>query len=320
MRDKVLSVCLITYNHAKFIREAIEGVLMQEVDFSWELIIADDFSTDGTREILIEYSQKHPSFITLILQEKNVGPAQNWIDLLNKPKGKYIAYLDGDDYWTEPNKLQKQVDFLNANTSYSACCHNVTQYDERNAEKHIFWTWQTEKDIDMLQLSTGNCISTLSLVFRNDKALIAELPTFIDYPIGDYVLNLLLAKKGMIKYFPFLGGVYRVHEKGSWSTKSNSIDHAVAIGTRSVFMFEGFLSYFSSESRKVKRNFTRQLLGNYNKLRIVFAMQGEKTASKRYAVLFLRKGCSMFLLNGRKVFSAILNLLYFSFFKKRAKY
>ena len=119
----LLSVCLITYNHFKYIKQAIDGVLMQKVDFSWELIIADDFSTDGTREILLEYKKKYPQFITLILQEKNVGAAQNWLDLITSPKSKYIAYLEGDDYWTDENKLQKQIDFLEENEGYSGCFH-----------------------------------------------------------------------------------------------------------------------------------------------------------------------------------------------------
>src|SRR5260221_9377408 len=107
MSTPLLSVCLITYNHSKFIRQAIEGVLMQSVNFSWELIIADDCSTDGTREILLEYKQKYPDFIKLILQKQNVGPAKNWLGLITSPKSKYIAYFEGDDFWIHPFKLQK---------------------------------------------------------------------------------------------------------------------------------------------------------------------------------------------------------------------
>ena len=114
----LLSVCLITYNHENYIRQAIEGVLMQKVNFNWELIIAEDCSTDKTRDIILEYKKKHPDFIKLILQEKNVGPAKNWIELITKPNSKYIAYFEGDDYWTDPLKLQKQVGFLEANPDY----------------------------------------------------------------------------------------------------------------------------------------------------------------------------------------------------------
>ena len=118
MKKPLLSVCLITYNHANYIEQAIEGVLMQSVNFSWELIIADDFSTDGTREILLKYKEKYPNFIKLLLQEKNVGPGKNFSDLLNEPQSKYIAYFEGDDYWIDPLKLQKQVDFIESHPDY----------------------------------------------------------------------------------------------------------------------------------------------------------------------------------------------------------
>ena len=121
----LLSVCLITYNHVKYIEQAIEGVMLQQVNFPWELIIADDCSTDGTREIVLRYQKKYPEIIKLILQEKNTGPTQNFMDLITYPSSKYIAYFEGDDYWTDPLKLQKQVDFLEANEDYSICFHEA---------------------------------------------------------------------------------------------------------------------------------------------------------------------------------------------------
>lgn len=130
MSEPLLSVCLITYNHANYIREAIDGVLMQQVNFSWEFIIADDFSTDGTREIVLNYKEKYSEFIKLILQEKNVGASQNWFDLLNASSSKYIAYLEGDDYWTDPYKLQKQVDFLESNEDYGLVWTDVDFYSQ----------------------------------------------------------------------------------------------------------------------------------------------------------------------------------------------
>ncbi len=126
MEQPLLSVCIITYNHENYIREAIEGVLMQKVNFSYEIIIADDCSTDNTQKIILEYVEKHPNLFTLIFQDRNVGAAQNWLELLNKPKLKYIAYFEGDDYWTDPNKLQKQVDFLEGNSDFLAVAHNST--------------------------------------------------------------------------------------------------------------------------------------------------------------------------------------------------
>lgn len=134
MNMPLLSVCLITYNHENYIRQAIEGVLMQKVDFEWELIIAEDCSTDSTRAILLEYKEKYPDFIKLILQKKNVGPGKNFLDLIETPKSKYIAYFEGDDYWTDPLKLQKQVDILEANKNIGLVYTNVRHFNQTSGD------------------------------------------------------------------------------------------------------------------------------------------------------------------------------------------
>ncbi|MDF1549683.1 MAG: glycosyltransferase, partial [Bacteroidales bacterium] len=120
-----LSVCMITYNHEKYIGQAIEGVLMQKTNFDIELLIGEDFSNDNTRNICMGYKNKYPDKIKLLLREKNIGMMRNFIQTLNTCKGKYIALCDGDDYWTDPLKLQKQVDFLEANPEYALCYHRV---------------------------------------------------------------------------------------------------------------------------------------------------------------------------------------------------
>ena len=209
MNEPLLSVCLITYNHSKYIKDAIEGVLMQKVNFSWELIIADDFSTDGTREIVLEYKDKYPEFIKLILQEKNVGPAQNWVDLITFPISKYIAYLEGDDYWINPAKLQMQVDFLESNPAFSLCFHDaIILWDDKTQPPELFC------DINQKQISTISdvvqnwFIPSVSLVFRQEY--IIYLPNWIMKVYnGDYALHLLLADKGNIYYFNKIMAVYR---------------------------------------------------------------------------------------------------------------
>ncbi|MCX7638156.1 MAG: glycosyltransferase [Cyclobacteriaceae bacterium] len=214
----LLSVCLITYNHAKFIRQAIDSVLMQQVNFTWELIIADDYSTDGTREILLEYKRKHPEFIQLILQEKNVGPAQNWLDLITKPKSKYIAYLEGDDYWTDPLKLQKQVDFLETNTGFAFCATKVCKLQENrlefiNYEKLIF---------DGYQLLKKNEITPSSTVFHRKYLSFINKNFLMNFYHGDWIFYVFLLKasgcNGII--MDFHGTVYRKHGNGLISAAS----------------------------------------------------------------------------------------------------
>ncbi len=208
MKTPLLSVCLITYNHEKFIRQAIDGVLMQKVDFEWELIIAEDCSTDSTRAIVLEYKEKYPDFIKLILQEKNVGAAKNWMDLITTPKSKYIAYFEGDDYWTDPLKLQKQVDFLEANPDYVLCFHPISVLKTNGDIVDDFITKVPENYETIETLARlGNYIHTPSVVFRN---VIKEFPfEFSQSPIGDYFLYMLLAEHGKLKYLEDNMAVYR---------------------------------------------------------------------------------------------------------------
>ncbi|MCE3227623.1 MAG: epsE 1 [Bacteroidetes bacterium] len=211
METPLLSVCIITYNHEAYIRQALDSVLEQNITFSWEIIIADDYSSDNTREILHEYQRKYPGLIKLILQEKNIGPARNWIDLLNAPKGKYIAYFDGDDYWTNPDKLQIQVNFLENNPEFSSCFHDTKVWDN---EKEIFIYPEYTNDTYTVKDLLGNTalFHTSSFIFRR-MALI--LPQWIpEIRSGDMVLFVIIAKWGPVKYIPGKMSVYRRHPKG----------------------------------------------------------------------------------------------------------
>jgi len=219
MKIPLLSVCLITYNHEKFIRQALDGIIMQKVNFSWELIIADDFSTDKTRDIILEYKEKHHDFIKLIFQKKNVGPAINFIELISDPISKYIAYLEGDDYWTDSLKLQKQVDFLEANPDYALCFHHVSIL---KTDGNIVDDFITKVPADYEKIETlarlGNYINSPSVVFRN---VIKEFPFEFELsPMGDFFLYMMLAEQGKLKYLEEKMAVYR-QDVGIWSQKNN---------------------------------------------------------------------------------------------------
>ena len=218
METPLLSVCLITYNQDKFIRQAIESILMQQVTFKWELVIADDCSTDTTRTIIEEYKVKHPDFIRLILQPKNVGPAKNWLDLLKAPKSKYIAYLEGDDYWTDPMKLQKQVDFLEADSGYVMCFHQISILKPDGEIVDDFITKVPEDYESIVSLARhNNYIHSPTVVFRN---VLTEFPFELEMaPIGDYFLYMVLAEHGKIGYLKEKMAVYRydVGVTSEWS-------------------------------------------------------------------------------------------------------
>lgn len=244
----LLSVCLITYNQVNYVKQAIDGVLMQETDFAWELIIADDFSTDGTREIVVDYYKKYPNRIRLILQKKNMGPAENWRDLMSAPETKYIAYLEGDDYWTDPLKLQKQVTFLEENPEYVLSFHNIKalvdgklQEDEL-IEKRYQNIGNKKKITTMDLLEQGNFIHTCSVVFRN---IPLKFPFEFDYsPVGDYFLFLLLSEFGFMRRIDEHMGVYR-RGIGSYSSLSS-----LEMSRKIVQYHLAILSYLSEEDQK----------------------------------------------------------------------
>lgn len=130
----MLSVCCITYNHEKFAAKAIESFLMQKTNFEYDIVIGDDCSTDGTLKILESFRDQYPGRIKLISTPENSGTITNLIGCIGLCKGKYIALCEGDDFWTDPYKLQKQVDFLETNADYVMCCHYTRVINESESE------------------------------------------------------------------------------------------------------------------------------------------------------------------------------------------
>lgn len=216
----LLSVCIITYNHRNYIEQAIEGALMQKTNFSYEIIIADDCSTDGTKEIARSYKEKYPDLITLILQEENIGAAKNWMQLINKPSSRYIAYCEGDDYWTDPNKLQMQVDFLENNQEYVATSHaNKAIYDNSkiNLTPGQAIKYKGDKDTFTIDdiINNNNPGQASTFVFRN--AYKHNFPQWVaKCLLGDLALQICLGQIGYFKYFNKEMGCYRVHAGGSY--------------------------------------------------------------------------------------------------------
>ena len=190
---------------------------MQKVDFDYEFIIADDYSTDGTREIILDYKENYPGLIKLILQKRNVGPGKNWLDLIEAPKSKYIAYFEGDDYWTDPYKLQKQVDFLEANEGYSLCFHRFFIIDEESKSLSPFIRKQSSTIVDFAQMRIP--IQPLTTMFRNELKPIIPAD-YILRMTGANFLFLRLAEIGKFKYMKDPMAVYRIHSGGIWSGKN----------------------------------------------------------------------------------------------------
>ncbi|MBS1656809.1 MAG: glycosyltransferase [Bacteroidetes bacterium] len=226
MSDAVtLSVCIITYNHAKFIRQALDSVLMQKVDFPWEIIIADDCSTDGTREIIIEYQKQHPQLIRLILQEKNVGPALNWLELISTPSAKYIAYLEGDDYWIDSLKLQKQISFLELNPDCAFCYTNAfVMRDDNPNPTELFLTSPAPSIHSFnLILKRGKVAPSCTIIYRRSAAPNPWPQWLKDIFHGDLAFHGLIGLKGSFGYLDMATGVYRVHVSSRINSSKNEI-------------------------------------------------------------------------------------------------
>lgn len=200
----MVSVAMLTYNHQDYISEAIESVLMQKTSFKVELVIAEDFSPDNTRAIVVDYQKRFPDKIKVILQNENVGARKNNTALLSNLKGKYVAALEGDDYWIDPYKLQKQVDFLENDQSYIMVCTNFDtclQIAETDTGKQV-------KLIDILK---QNPIGTQTVLFRSEL-LKAKRPEIFNsnLSMSDYQTWLWMASISKIFKLGDITAHYRI--------------------------------------------------------------------------------------------------------------
>ena len=219
----LVSVWMVTYNHEKYIAAALESILMQKTNFDFEIVIGEDKSTDRTRSIIKEYQQQYPTIIIPIYHDVNVGAMRNAYEFtLPLCKGKYIACLEGDDYWTDPLKLQKQVDFLETNEQYSMCFTSRKVIDEVNKKEKIELV---KNDFTVDAILTGLIPFTQTIVLRNKKEIFNTLATLID-DVGDRPLGYACLMHGKVKMLEGVTAVYRFSGSGAWSSKSlDDIDY-----------------------------------------------------------------------------------------------
>jgi glycosyltransferase involved in cell wall biosynthesis len=219
-RDVKVSVAMITYNHERFIHQAIESVLMQQADFAVELIIGEDCSTDGTRAIVRDYGERYPDRIRLLLPERNLGMNPNFVAVMAACRGQYVALLEGDDYWTSVNKLERQADFLDRNPDFSICFHNVAAMDDATNQQLRLLCPADQKAVSTLEdLLRSDFLPTLSVMFR--RGLFGEFPSwYLTMGIGDWPHHILNAQYGKIGYLNEVMGVYRQHAGGVFTSRS----------------------------------------------------------------------------------------------------
>lgn len=257
----LLSICCVTYNHKKYIRQCLDSFLMQKTNFKFEIIIHDDASTDGTADIIKEYYEKYPDIIKPIFQTENQfsqGKSISKTFIYPRIKGKYVALCEGDDYWTDPYKLQKQVDFLEANPDYSICFHSVKVTHESASTKSYIYPQmkKSRKGFTFNTLLNWNFIQTNSVVYRwrfhnenfNDIIPDGILP-------GDWYLHLCHAKIGKIGFLRDVMSVYRRHPEGIWSdSEIDNRNRNRKYGTKIIKFHDTVYKKMSSCSKKYLNN------------------------------------------------------------------
>jgi glycosyltransferase involved in cell wall biosynthesis len=212
-----VSVCIVTYNHESYIRETLDSVLMQDFDHPYEIVVGDDASIDRTPEILQEYADRYPDRFKLILHEKNLGPRGNVQSVRKQLTGEYIAVLDGDDFWTNAQKLQKQISFLDENPSFSASAGLYRSVVEKKEHLHGPPVSPDQPEvIDMERFLDGVWIGASSFVYR--FSMVPEIPNWIwKLKCGDKGLQFLCVEQGPIRFFNEEFQAYRIHGGGMYS-------------------------------------------------------------------------------------------------------
>jgi len=219
--DIKVSVFCLTFNHEKYIRQALDGFVMQKTNFPFEILVHDDASTDNTPKIIREYAEKYPHIIKPVFQTENqyskkIGIIKNF--LLPLAQGEYFAWCEGDDYWTDPYKLQKQIDFLNENKEYSICVHKaVVRGCSFNTEQQ-FPSIESDKDFSVEEIIRhgGGIFATNSLMMK--KEIYVEKPDCFYAPsFGDFQLFIYGAIRGKCMCLADVMSVYNRGVPGSWT-------------------------------------------------------------------------------------------------------
>ena len=222
----IVSVTVATYQHVNYIRKCLDGILMQKTNFPYEIILGEDGSVDGTQEICKEYAEKYPDKIRLFIRDRKLsqyigknGKVTRFNGIWNRmsSRGKYIAWCEGDDYWIEPLKLQRQVDFLESHQDYSMCFHNAFKLYMQRGKVELFNNKCCDEDLSVHDAIHDWIVPTASILVRKDVA--------VNYPkwlariySGDYSLILLSINAGKVRYINEIMSVYRINETGTSAT------------------------------------------------------------------------------------------------------
>ncbi len=207
----VLSVFLLVYNHEKYLHKALDGILMQKVNFKYEIVVGEDCSQDKSRQILMDYQNMYPDKMNLLFRDKNIGAVKNSYDTFINCQGKYIALLEGDDYWIDDQKLQIQFDFMESHPECSECFHSASVIDDNEVLlSYEAWPYRKSDASNIIELDSSYYIPTASVMLRNvfkdyDYHRSFEITKYI----GDRIIHTICLRHGVIKYIDRTMSVYR---------------------------------------------------------------------------------------------------------------
>jgi len=236
MNAKVkVSVLMLTYNHEKYIVDAIESVIKQQTDFPFELVIGEDRSTDSTADICREYQKKYPEIIKLTTNEENLGLQENFIRSYNRCSGEYMAICEGDDFWINKHKLQIQADFLDSHKEYSACFHRALNYYQEDGSKSIGNGGYQKKVNTVFDIINCNPITNVTVMFR--LGLFGELPSWFSKVTSyDFAIHVLNAEHGDAYFMNNVMAVYRQHKESIWSMASSEKQMLISVINRQLLI------------------------------------------------------------------------------------
>lgn len=248
----VVTVKSLVFNHKAYIETCLDSLLSQETDFPFQIYVHDDASTDGTTDIIRKYQEKYPHIIIAIIEEKNTYSNRVlFSETVNSPqylKGKYIACCEGDDFWIDPLKLRKQVNFLESNPAYTMCFSNALIYNDLTETDIIVPNEKEKKEISVEDLvrKGASYVPTPSILYRNE--LLSDYPLDCKQcVVGDYPLQIFCGIKGKVACIPETLAAYRTNAKNSWTSKQRQIPYAKRLTTlKSIYSMLNSLNKYTA--------------------------------------------------------------------------
>ena len=279
--DMKVSVVMLAYNHERFIAQALSSILAQRVNFEYEIIVGEDCSTDNTRNILMDFQRRFPGKIIPLLRERNLGAMRNARETFSACRAQYLAVLEGDDYWTRDDKLQMQVDFLDAHPDHSVCCTRALFVSEANTTEASVGPRIPAGTYEMTELFHANFIATCTVMYRWGS--IPLLPEWmLNLKMMDWPLHILVAQSGKIALLDDITSAYRMHPGGIWSSM-RTMDQELAV----VHMLKAVDKHFKGRYTHVIRpNIARRYLD----LAITARHNGSRLEKAKYLLSYVRNG------------------------------